>query len=129
MSELPFPAPGPDGDAPPPGDGARDGAARPGGGKDDDYDADADLARFIADIDAGLIEIPPEPLEGRPAGPAVSFTLGEAADVDPAELAVMAGPDGLGGQVFAQDRTAGAMRPGPLLSVLAEQAAEDPAGL
>jgi hypothetical protein len=103
-----------------------------GCGCDDDFDADADLARFIADIDAGLIPVPPEPPpapSGMPAGPAVLFSLGEAAEVDPAELAVMAGPGGLGGQVFAQDRTADAMRPGPLLSILSEQAAENPQAL
>ena len=154
MSQPPFPAPGPDGDEPPrPGAGARDGAvpaedgavpaaggeaaaaggppADPaaGGGDDDDFDADADLARFLADVDAGLIPIPPEPPESladMPSGPGVWFTLGEAADVNPAELAVMAGPAGLGGQVFASDRSADAMRPGPLLSILTEQAAEDP---
>jgi hypothetical protein len=103
-----------------------------GADNEDDFDADADLARFLADVDAGLIPVPPEPpdsLAGMPAGPAVWFTLGEAADVDPAELAVMAGPKGLGGQVFASERAADAMRPGPLLSILAEQAAEDPAAL
>src|SRR5215472_8288936 len=191
MSQPPFPAPGPDGDEPPPGAGARDGAdparteadsttdagARDGadpagtpadstadagaglagtpaagpvrdavaggqpaaaaaggaaGDGDEDFDADADLARFLADVDAGLIPIPPEvpeSLAGIPAGPAVWFTLGEAADVDPAELAVMAGPAGLGGQVFASDRAADAMRPGPLLSILAEQAGQDRAVL
>jgi hypothetical protein len=102
-----------------------------GADDDDDFDADADLARFLADVDAGLIPVPPEVPEsaGMPAGPAVWFTLGEAADVDPAELAVMAGPAGLGGQVFASDRAADAMRPGPLLSILAEQAGEDLAAL
>jgi hypothetical protein len=104
-----------------------------GGGDEDDFDADADLARFLADVDAGLIPIPPEPPEtaagGMRAGSAVWFTLGEAADVDPAELAVMAGPKGLGGQVFASERAADAMRPGPLLSILTEQAGEDPAAL
>ena len=35
------------------------------------------------------------------------------------------GPDGLGGEVFAQDRSADAMRPGPVLAALTEQAAGD----
>jgi len=37
----------------------------------------------------------------------------------------MVGPDGLGGEVFAQDRSADAMRPGPVLAALTEQAAGD----
>ncbi len=58
------------------------------------------------------------------------FALGETADLDPVELAAMGlAPDGLGGQAFAQGRAADAMRPGPLLAVLTEQAAGDPAGL
>jgi hypothetical protein len=108
-------------------DAAGTPAAGGGGDGEDDFDADADLARFLADVDAGLIPIPPETPESAvvPSGPGVWFTLGEAAEVDPAELAVMAGPAGLGGQVFAADRAADAMRPGPLLSILTEQAAED----
>src|SRR5215469_6768215 len=94
----------------------------PGGGDDGDgWDADAELARWIEDIDAGREQIPPQ---DRPR-PAVMFTLGEAADVDPGELAVMAGPAGLGGQLFGQQRPAEALRPGPLLAVLAENAAEN----
>ncbi|MGH3272174.1 MAG: DUF222 domain-containing protein, partial [Trebonia sp.] len=46
-------------------------------------------------------------------------------DVDLAELAAMLGPDGLGGEVFARDRSADAMRPGPVLSALTEQATGD----
>ena len=37
----------------------------------------------------------------------------------------MLGPDGLGGEVFARDRSADAMRPGPVLAALTEQAAGD----
>jgi hypothetical protein len=45
--------------------------------------------------------------------------------VDLAGLAALLGPDGLGGEVFAQDRSADAMRPGPILAALTEQAAGD----
>ncbi len=57
------------------------------------------------------------------------FTFGQAADVDPAVLAVMAGPDGLGGQAFTQQQMAEAMPPGPLLAALTENAAADAQGL
>jgi hypothetical protein len=67
---------------------------------EDDYDADADLARWLDDIDSGREPVPSE--EDRQAPP-VMVTFGEAADVDPAVLAAMSGPDGLGGQAFAQD--------------------------
>src|SRR5690349_5825058 len=139
MAQVPFPAPGDDGDEPPlPGAAARDGqpgAADPerdeapsagaAAGHGDDWDAAADMARMLDDIEAGLIPVPPE---GEHA-PAVTFSVGETADVDPAELAAMAGPGGLGGPGFGQHDHADAMRPGPLLSVLTEQAAADPAGL
>src|SRR6185437_9291888 len=126
MSQVPFPAPGHDGDESSlPGAAARDdqpgdeAAAPPrdetipaeevrGDGDDDAYDAAADLARLLDDIEAGLIPVPPE---GERVSP-VMFCLGETADVDPVELARMTGPEGLGGQVFAQDRSADAMRPG-----------------
>jgi hypothetical protein len=131
MAQVPFPAPEPDGDEPPlPGDAARDGTPIPGGaaedgtpppaGGDDDFEAEADLARFLEEVDSGRIPIPSEE-ELR--GPAVLFTLGEAADVDPVLLGKMAGPDGLGGQGFAQQQVADALRPGPLLAALTEEAA------
>ncbi|HXC82043.1 MAG TPA: hypothetical protein VNV62_09340, partial [Trebonia sp.] len=124
MSPAPFPAPGPDGDEPPlPGDAARnhadtddsapdvardaaddradaDTASRPGPGPAvvgpppdgaDDYDADADLARWLDDIDSGR---EPIPSEEELHAPPVMFSFGQAADVDPAVLAAMAGPDG-----------------------------------
>jgi Domain of unknown function (DUF222) len=107
--EVLFPGPGPDGEQPPPVDPARD----------DDWDGDAEMAAYIADLEAGRARIPEEwELEG----PAATFSLGDAADVDLAELAAMLGPDGLGGEVFAQDRSADAMRPGPVLAALTEQA-------
>ncbi|MGH3213747.1 MAG: hypothetical protein ACRDL9_04095, partial [Trebonia sp.] len=110
MSAASFPGPGPDGEQPPPGNPARD----------DDWDGDAEMAAYIADLDAGRARIPEE---REVEGPAATIGLGDAADVDLAELAAMVGPDGLGGEVFAQDRTADAMRPGPVLAALTEQAA------
>src|ERR1700758_5497014 len=93
MSEASFPGPVPDGEQPPPGTPARDEAAgAPGGMPEDDWDGDAALAAYFADLD---------------------------------ELAAMLGPDGLGGEVFAPDRPADAMRPGPVLAALTEQAAGD----
>ena len=131
MSEASFPGPGPDGEQPPPGDPARDETAssplvgahdaaptRP----EDDWDGDAEMAAYIADLDAGRARIPEE---WEVEGPAATIGLGDAADVDLAELAALAGPDGLGGEVFAQDRSADAMRPGPVLAALTEQAAGD----
>ena len=123
MSEVSFPGPGPDGEQPPPGHPARDEAAgAPGGVPEDDWDGDAEMAAYIADLDAGRARIPEE---WEVEGPAATIGLGDAADVDLAELAAMLGPDGLGGEVFAQDRSADAMRPGPVLAALTEQAAGD----
>src|SRR5580693_4542527 len=110
VSEVSFPGPGPDGEQPPPVGPARD----------DDWDGDAEMASFIADLDAGRARIPEE---WEVEGPAATIGLGDAADVDLAELAAMLGPDGLGGEVFARDRSADAMRPGPVLAALTEQAA------
>ncbi|MFY9849655.1 MAG: hypothetical protein WAK83_18980, partial [Trebonia sp.] len=131
MSEASFPGPGSDGKQPPPGDPARDEAASspPVGAHDaalprpeDDWDGDAEMASYIADLDAGRARIPEE---WEIEGPAATIGLGDAADVDLVELAAMLGPDGLGGEVFAQDRSADAMRPGPVLAALTEQAAGD----
>jgi Domain of unknown function (DUF222) len=112
VSDVSFPGPGPDGEQPPPGVPVRD----------DDWDADAEIASYFADLDAGRARIPEE---WEIEGPAASISLGDAADVDLAELVAMLGPDGLGGEVFAQDRSADAMRPGPVLAALTEQAAGD----
>ena len=90
--------------------------------RDDDWDGDAEMASYIADLDAGRARIPEE---WEVEGPAATIGLGDAADVDLAELAALLGPDGLGGEVFAQDRSADAMRPGPVLAALTEQAAGD----
>jgi hypothetical protein len=97
---------------------------------EDDFDADAEMARWVADIEAGRERIPEEwELDGS----AVSLSLGDACDLDPALLAAMLGPGGLGGQAlgpaFGQDQAADALRPGPVLAALTEQAAADLAGL
>ena len=150
MSEASFPGPGPDGEQPPPVGPARDEAAgaaadarpdergsrtagrqgdtrdevagMPAGVPEDDWDGDAEMAAYIADLDAGRARIPEE---WEVEGPAATIGLGDAADVDLVELAALLGPDGLGGEVFARDRTADAMRPGPVLAALTEQAAGD----
>ena len=123
MSEASFPGPGPDGEQPPPGGPARDEVAGvPAGVPEDDWDGDAEMASYIADLDAGRARIPEE---WEVEGPAATIGLGDAADVDLAELAAVLGPDGLGGEVFARDRSADAMRPGPVLAALTEQAAGD----
>jgi hypothetical protein len=97
---------------------------------EDDFDADAEMARWVADIEAGRERIP-EPWEVE--GPAVSLSLGGACDIDPALLAAIAGPDGLGGQAlspaFGQDAAVDALRPGPVLAALAEQAVSGASGL
>jgi hypothetical protein len=66
-------------------------------------------------------------------GPGISLALGDAADIDPALLEAMLGPDGLGGEAlgpqFGQDAAADALRPGPVLAALTEQAVADAAFL
>jgi len=73
------------------------------------------------------------PEEWEIEGPAVSISLGDAADVDPALLTAMTGPDGLGGnalcQAHEQDAAADVLRPGPVLAALTEQAVSDVARL
>ena len=113
MSEVSLPGPGPDGEQPPPGVPARG---------EDDWDGDAEMAAYIADLEAGRARIPEE---WEIEGPAATISLGDAAAVDPAQLAALLGPDGLGGEIYARDRSADAMRPGPLLAALTEQAAGD----
>jgi hypothetical protein len=93
---------------------------------EDDFDADAEMARWVADIEAGRERIPEEwELDGS----AVSLSLGDARDLDPALLAAILGPGGLGGQalspVFGQGEAADALRPGPVLAALTEQAVAD----
>jgi hypothetical protein len=70
-----------------------------------------------------------EPEEWEFEGPAVSISLGDAADLDPALLAAVTGPDGLGGNAlcaaYEQDAAADVLRPGPILAALTEQAVGD----
>ena len=93
---------------------------------EDDFDADAEMARWVADLEAGTERIP-EAWERDGSG--MSLSLGDACDLDPALLAAILGPDGLGGQslgpAFAQDQPADALRPGPVLAALTEQAVTD----
>ena len=85
--------------------------------------ADAEWARLTADLEAGRERIPEE---WEVEGPAVSLSLGDACDLDPALLAAITGPDGLGGQAlspaYGQGAAADALRPGPVLAALTEQA-------
>ncbi len=85
--------------------------------------ADAEWARLTAGLEAGRERIPEE---WEIEGPAVSLSLGDACDLDPALLAAITGPDGLGGQAlspaYGQDAAADALRPGPVLAALTEQA-------
>ncbi|MGH3209113.1 MAG: DUF222 domain-containing protein, partial [Trebonia sp.] len=88
------------------------------------------LARWVADMEAGRCRVPDESdLEG----PAISISLGDACDLDPALLAAMCGPDGLGGTAlsaaFGQDKAADVLRPGPVLAAVTEQAVSDLAAL
>jgi hypothetical protein len=69
------------------------------------------------------------PEEWEIEGPAVSISLGEAADLDPALLAAICGPDGLGGALgpqFGQDQAADALRPGPVLAAATSSAPAPP---
>src|SRR5215468_4460156 len=135
MTQRPFPGRRSRGEQPPrPAGPARDGlpggpeaggpggpaSGLPGGPAADDWDGDAEMAAFLADLEAGRARVP-EPWELE--GPAASISLGDAADVDLAALAAMAGPDGLGGEAFGQNGAADALRPGPVLAALTEQAA------
>src|ERR1700722_2291459 len=114
--------------APRPSDAGRDGPAAVA--PEDDFDADAELTRWVADIEAGRERIP-EP--GEAEGPAISLSLGDATDIDPALLAAVCGPDGLGGQAlspaFGQGAAADALRPGPVLAALTQQAVSGVGGL
>jgi hypothetical protein len=102
----------------------------PAGLPEDDFDADAEMARWVADIEAGRERIPEEwELDGS----VVSLSLCDASDVDPALLAAMLGPGGLGGQAlgpaFGQGQADDALQPGPVLAALTEQAIAGLAGL
>jgi hypothetical protein len=96
---------------------------------EDDYDPDADIDWLMGEIDAGRQRVPPETA----GGPAVSVSLGDACDTDPALLAAMCGPDGLGGQAlsaaFGQHHAADLLRPGPVLAALTAAQLADPGAL
>jgi hypothetical protein len=101
------------------------GLPDPGLGPDPEWD------EYVAwrerEIAAGRDEDPPAPWEIE--GPAVSLSLGDAADIDPSILAAICGPDGLGGDglgpQFGQDAAADLLRPSPVLAALTEQASAD----
>ncbi len=92
-----------------------------------DPEWDAYVAWREREIAAGRVEKPPEPWELD--GSAVSLSLGDATDIDPAILAAICGPDGLGGDglgpQFGQDAAADVLRPNPVLAALTEQACAD----
>ena len=96
-----------------------------------DFGPDPEWDAYVAwrerEIAAGRDEEPPEPWEIE--GPAVSLSLGDATDIDPALLAAICGPDGLGGDglgpQFGQDAAADVLRPNPVLAALTEQACTD----
>ena len=87
------------------------GPSFPAAGAADDWDQDAEMAAYLADIEAGLLAEP-----GPRESPGCTVSLGEAADVDLA---------GLGGFGFAEGNPGDALAPGPVLAALTEQAAED----
>jgi hypothetical protein len=66
------------------------------------------------------------PAEPAGSGLGVALSLGDAAGLDPVLLAAMVGSDGLRGEglgpQFAQHAAADALRPGPVLAALTEQA-------
>ncbi|MGH3281419.1 MAG: DUF222 domain-containing protein, partial [Trebonia sp.] len=97
---------------------------------EDDLGIDRRFERLTRELEAGRLQPPPE---SEVEGPAVSISLGDACDLDPALLAAMCGPDGLGGQAlgaaFGQDKAADVLRPGPVLCALTEQAVSDLASL
>jgi hypothetical protein len=97
---------------------------------EDDFDLDGHLEWLAAEIEAGRQQVPSEEaLEG----PAISLSLGDACDIDPALLAAMCGPQGLGGQTvsaaYGQDKAADVLRPGPVLAALTAQAVAGAASL
>ena len=101
------------------------GLPHPGCAPDPEWDAY--LAWREREIAAGRDEKPPEPWEIE--GSAVSLSLGDATDIDPAILAAICGPDGLGGDAlgpqFGQGAAADVLRPNPVLAALTEQACAD----
>jgi Domain of unknown function (DUF222) len=106
------------------GAGARSAAERFGL----DWDTAAPAVRAVAAEACARV-----PEDWEIEGPGISLSLGDAADLDPALLEAMLGPDGLGGEAlgpqFGQDAAADALRPGPVLAALTEQAVADAASL
>jgi hypothetical protein len=101
------------------------GLPDPGFGPDPEWDAY--VAWREREIAAGRDEKPPEPWEIE--GSAISLSLGDATDIDPAILAAICGPDGLGGDAlgpqFGQDAAADVLQPNLVLAALTEQACAD----
>jgi hypothetical protein len=106
------------------GVGARSAAERFGL----DWDTAAPAVRAVAAEASARV-----PEEWEVDGPGIALSLGDAADLDPALLEAMLGPDGLGGEAlgpqFGQDAAADALRPGPVLAALTAQAVADAASL
>ena len=111
----------------------------------DDFDLDAHIDWLVGEIDAGRQQVPPE---RDVEGPALSLSLGDASDLDPALLAAMCGPDGPGagavsgqvadsgaaggraaGRAYRQYEPADVLRPGPVLAALTAQAVDRPGRL
>lgn len=104
---------------------------------EDDFDLDAHLDWLAGEIEAGRQRVPSE---SELLGPAMSISLGDAADVDPELLVALCGPEGLAGpgnpvlneafcDTFGQDRPADTLSPSPVLAALTEQAFAGLAGL
>jgi hypothetical protein len=103
-----------------------DRAAAPDFDEDSARDFDEWVAWVDREVAAGRDPIPPErALDAQGA----FVSLGDAADIDQELLVAMCGSEGLGGEglgpQFAQDATADALRPGPLLAALTEEAVRD----
>src|ERR1700689_1870276 len=84
------------GSDPTPESSGGDGLPAPDFGPDPEWDAY--VAWHEREIDEGRDEKPPEPWEIE--GPAVLLSLGDAADIDPAMLTAICGPEGLGGDAL-----------------------------
>jgi hypothetical protein len=118
--EQPDPVPGPDpADTPEP-----DPNPVPGADADAAYDEEFEewAAWLNREEAAGRDPVPPE----REPEQGISISLGDAASIDPALLAAICGPDGLGGEglgpQFAQDAAADVLAPTPVLAALTEEA-------
>jgi hypothetical protein len=87
----------------------------------DDWDPDAYSERFLADVEVGLIEIPPEWPDGFvPTGGL------EVSALVPHDACTPDGLKGLDAHGFTGGWAADEMPAGPLLAILAEQAVSDP---